>query len=115
MIAQLQDGALVKDPRALQLPLHVISGHQHDRARDCGEPGTIQGSGFAHQHGRPVLSVRARERALCASLLVELLLLVVSTREMDGDVGGDLDRLGQNLNDLAEDLLLFGGRQHDVG
>lgn len=40
------------------------------------------------------------------------LLLVAPTGEMDRDVGGDLDRLRQNLHDLAECLLPLHGRQY---
>lgn len=46
---------------------------------------------------------------------VEVLLLVAPTREMDGDVGDNLDRLGQELHDPAEYLLLLQGRQYEIG
>jgi hypothetical protein len=38
-------------------------------------------------------------------LIIEALLLAAPTREMDGDVGGNLDRLRQDLHDPAIYLL----------
>jgi hypothetical protein len=40
-------------------------------------------------------------------LTIEALLLAAPTREMDGDVGGNLDRLRQDLHDPAIYLFLF--------
>jgi hypothetical protein len=47
-------------------------------------------------------------------LIIEALLLALTTREMDGDVRGYLHRLRQDLHDLAIDLLLLRGRQFEI-
>ena len=47
-------------------------------------------------------------------LIIEALLLAAPTREMDGDVGGNLDPLRQDPHDPAEHLLLFRGRQFEI-
>jgi hypothetical protein len=47
-------------------------------------------------------------------LIIEALLLAAPAREMDGDVGGHLDRLRQDLHDLAICLLLLRGRQFEI-
>src|ERR1700745_42944 len=44
-----------------------------------------------------------------------ILLLAAPAREMDGDVGGNLDRLRQDPHDPAVYLLLVRGRQFKVG
>jgi hypothetical protein len=41
----------------------------------------------------------------------EALLLAAPTRDMDGNVGGNLDRLRQDLHDPAVCLHLFRGQQ----
>ena len=47
-------------------------------------------------------------------LIIEALLLAAPTREMDSDVGGYLDRLRQDLHDLAIYLLVLRGRQFEI-
>jgi hypothetical protein len=47
-------------------------------------------------------------------LTIEALLPAAPTREMDGDVGGCLDRLRQHLHDLAIYLVLLRGRQFEI-
>src|SRR5215212_2721864 len=60
---------------------------------------------------RPVrMTVRREEHQI-----VEALLLAAPTGEMDGDVGGNLDCLRQDLHDPAIYLLLRRGRQFEIG
>src|SRR5215469_17265605 len=47
-------------------------------------------------------------------LIIEALLLAAPTRKMDGDVGGNLDPLRQDLPDPAIYLLLCRGRQFQI-
>src|ERR1700755_2260067 len=62
---------------------------------------------------RVIPAPRARAGAGCYGWS-GVLLLAAPTREMDGDVGGNLDRIRQDLHDPAIYLLLVRGRQFKV-
>ena len=84
------------------------------RVSSSAQPTACKSAGSAREHGRR--SSRHARIAVRrgAHLIIEALLLAAPTREMDGDVGGCLDRLGQDLHDLAIYLLLLRGRQFEI-
>src|SRR5262245_32047472 len=87
-------------PRCCPLPRTVASGHDSWLwPRTAPVPCTYQRYG----------SIPTRQGRRTWPLLV-----AVPTREMDDDVGGNLDPLRQDLHDPAIYLLLFRGRQFEI-
>jgi len=84
------------------------------RIGSSGQPTACRSAGSVRERGRcSSRHVRIAVRR-GGHLILEALLLAAPAREMDGDVGGYLDRLRQDLHDLAVHLLLLRGRQFEI-
>jgi hypothetical protein len=91
--------------RSIPRCLESAAPHSQPHADPAGS-GRERGS-WSSRHAR--IAVRGG-----GHLIIEALLPAAPTREMDGDVGGYLDRPGQDLHDLAIYLLLLRGRQFEI-